>query len=346
MTSLRYYLKIKHMKINPKLFIGPVSKNVVDASIDEANYTQKYLCLIPSRRQIDFDSGYVNNWRTKDFVEYVTSRSEKILIQRDHGGPSQGELDDDGLESIIKDAKNNFFLIHIDPWKKFQNLEDAIDSTIFLIKKSCEINADLFFEVGTEEAIRKYSINEFDFFLKTLKIKLGEIFKRIKYASIQSGTGLEINQNIGEYNKKKSLKFIEICNKYNILSKEHNGDYLETFDIKQRFSSGLHAINIAPEFGYLETKCLLEDINRRSDKNSLKALFEICYESGKWKKWIPPHKVEDIFHNNKQIFIETCCHYSFSNPDVISIKQKNPNIDNIIRARLRKRIRELLCTIR
>ena len=77
--------------------------------------------------------------------------------------------------------------------------------------------------------------------------------------------------------------------------------------------------------------------------NSLKELFEICYESGKWKKWIPPHKVENIFKNNKDIFIETCCHYSFSNPKVISIKKNNPKLDTIIKSRLRKKIRELLC---
>lgn len=334
------------MKINPQLFIGPISKNIVDATIDEANNSQKYLCLIPSRRQIDFDNGYVNNWRTEDFVDYVSSRSDRVLIQRDHGGPSQGESEDDGLESIINDSKNNFFLIHIDPWKKYQKLEDAINSTIFLIRNSCEVNKDVLFEVGTEEAIRKYSITEFDFFLRALKINLGENFKKIKYASIQSGTGLEINQNIGRYNKQKSIKFIEICNKYNVLSKEHNGDYLKISDIKKRFSNGLHAINIAPEFGYLETKCLLEDIKRRSDNNSLKALFEICYESGKWKKWIPAHMVEDIFHNNKNIFIETCCHYSFSNPEVMSIKQNNPDIDKIIKIRLREKIRELLCIIK
>ena len=331
------------MKVKPKLFIGPISKNVVDATIDEANYMQDYLCLIPSRRQIDFNNGYVNNWKTEDFVSYVNSRSNKVLIQRDHGGPSQGELDDDGLDSLNIDSKNNFFLIHIDPWKKYPKLEDAINSTIFLIRNSCQINNDVFFEVGTEEAIRKYNIDEFDFFLKTLKKNLGEHFKRVKYASIQSGTGLEINQNVGKYDKKKSLKFIEICNNYNIFSKEHNGDYLKVSDIKKRFSNGLHAINIAPEFGYLETKCLLEDIYSRSDMNSLKELFEICYESGKWKKWIPPNKVENIFKNNKDIFIETCCHYSFSNPKVISIKKNNPNLDTIIKSRLRKKIRELLC---
>jgi len=58
------------------------------------------------------------------------------------------------------------------------------------------------------------------------------------------------------------------------------------------------------------------------------------------------HMVEDIFHNNKNIFIETCCHYSFSNPEVMSIKQNNPDIDKIIKIRLREKIRELLCIIK
>ena len=83
---------------------------------------------------------------------------------------------------------------------------------------------------------------------------------KVKYGVIQSGTKLEINSNIGNFDKKKSIEFIEICKKFNIKSKEHNGDYLSIKEIKKRFELGLSAINIAPEFGYIETKCILEEI--------------------------------------------------------------------------------------
>ena len=49
--------------MNPKLFIGPMSKEIVDAVID---YPVP-LGLIPSRRQVDYENGYVNGWVTETF---------------------------------------------------------------------------------------------------------------------------------------------------------------------------------------------------------------------------------------------------------------------------------------
>ena len=65
-----------------KYFIGPMSKNVVDAIIDFGG-----IGFIPSRRQVEYNGGYVNNWTTKEFSNYVNGRA---VIQRDHGGAGQG----------------------------------------------------------------------------------------------------------------------------------------------------------------------------------------------------------------------------------------------------------------
>ena len=45
-----------------------MSKNVVDAVIE---FNSPSIGFIPSRRQIDFIGGYVNNWTTKEFSNYV-----------------------------------------------------------------------------------------------------------------------------------------------------------------------------------------------------------------------------------------------------------------------------------
>ena len=55
---------------NIKFFIGPVSKNVVDAVIKYCNNTNQQIGLIPSRRQIDYKSGYVG-WNTEEFTNYI-----------------------------------------------------------------------------------------------------------------------------------------------------------------------------------------------------------------------------------------------------------------------------------
>jgi len=334
------------MLYQSNLFLGPVSKNIVDVAIEEANLSGEIIGLIPSRRQIDFNNGYVNEWNTKEFVNYVRSKSKNIIIVRDHSGPLQGISIDDGVESILEDTKCNFNIIHIDPWKKHSKLQDAIDITANLILKSCEINENIFFEIGTEEAIRPYSCEEFKEFLNSLKKKLKNKFNRIKYAVIQTGNRLEANENVGSFNEEKSIKNIKICREFNLLSKEHNGDYLEIEDIKNRFKMGLDSINIAPEFGYIETKCILNDIKERSDQKSYEELFQICFQSRKWEKWIPPNKVDNYYKNHKNIFIETSCHYLYNRPEVKKIIEVNPNMNYIIKDKLRKKIKDLLCAVK
>ena len=101
--------------ITPRLFIGPMSKEIVDSVINYANTNDTPLGLIPSRRQIDHDSGYVNHWTTETFCAYVRERTENVLLVRDHGGPNQGYIRDDGVESFLIDCQY-FDVVHIDPF--------------------------------------------------------------------------------------------------------------------------------------------------------------------------------------------------------------------------------------
>src|SRR5690348_3512324 len=105
----------------PKFCIGPMSKQVVDAVNEYTAESGNKIWFIPSRRQIEWNSGYVNNWSTKSFSKYVDNQN---IIMRDHGGPHQGQRKDFGLMSLAFDSK--FFNgIHIDPWKKHTSIKDA-----------------------------------------------------------------------------------------------------------------------------------------------------------------------------------------------------------------------------
>jgi len=62
------------------LGVGPMSVNCVDAAIELANEYTIPIMLIASRRQIDsaqFNGGYVNNWTTSEFADYVRSKDKK-----------------------------------------------------------------------------------------------------------------------------------------------------------------------------------------------------------------------------------------------------------------------------
>ena len=152
--------------MNPSLHIGPMSKNVVDSIIELNVESGKNIGLIPSRRQIDVGGGYANNWTTKSFFEYVEG---KALITRDHGGPNQGFLKDDGFDSLSEDAKY-FDIIHIDPWKQDSTLKEGIKSTARYINYVYNLNPNILFEVGTEQSIFPYSALDLNYlFLEFLQ---------------------------------------------------------------------------------------------------------------------------------------------------------------------------------
>jgi len=304
----------KHILINFKFCFGPMSKNIIDAIIEYSNKNKMPFTFIPSRRQIEYNGGYVNNWSTEDFAKYVYSKSKYIAIQRDHGGPNQGSELDDGYESLMCDCKW-FDSIHIDPWKSYPNMEDGIEWTINMIQYCYNINNNLYFEIGTEEAIRKFEVSEIDYFLSRIKQKLtDEIFQRILFCVIQSGTGIKNGINTGIYDETRLKNMIQTVKKYNLYTKEHNGDFMSDKILKNRFETGLSSLNIAPELGILETKTILSGGQALYNAS----LYNLCYKSNKWKKWVDDYFVPE---KNKNKVIEISLHYLFSTESVIKIKE-------------------------
>jgi len=323
--------------IEPKIFVGPMSKNIVDAIIEWCEENDKYIGLIPSRRQVEFDGGYVNNWTTKEFSEYVKSKTDKVILVRDHGGPNQGNNEDDGLESLKEDCKY-LDVIHIDVWKRYPDLPNGIEKTIELINYCYDLNSNLLFELGTEQSIRPFTSNEIDFLLKEVKNKLPyNILSQIKYVVIQSGTALEGNTNIGKYDKSKLESMLSVVKKHGLISKEHNGDYLPPKLIKEKFKIGLDCINIAPEFGQIETKVVLDKIKEKSP-NLIDEFYRICFESKRWVKWVSSdYKPEE----NKEEIINISGHYVISNKDFIELKSKLDVTDNEIKLKIKNKLGDI-----
>ena len=310
-----------------KYFIGPMSKNVVDSIIEfDGNFG-----FIPSRRQVDYNGGYVNSWTTGEFATYVNGR---VPIERDHGGIGQGYKHDDGIESYMHDCRY-FDKIHIDPWKEYQDFDKGLQETIdcinfiYLVMGKKEVK----FEVGTEESIRRFEVDELENLLRHLKGKLEpEIFENIEYVVVQSGVGLDLGKqnNSGTFDPDRLENMINICKKFGKKSKEHNGDYLSNDEYKVRFDMGLDSINIAPEFGQLETLCYLEEMDKDIDE-----YYNICYDSKRWKKWVNDDFVPE---DNKKELIKICGHYVFSNRRFLDIK---PNIDDKIKTVIKNKLRRL-----
>ena len=325
----------------PKLFIGPMSKNVVDTAIEMA--TQGWnLGFIPSRRQVDKDRGYVNNWSTKEFVSYVRDRTDKIPIQRDHAGPGQGKEEDNGLTSLLEDGLNDLDLIHIDPWKAYPKIDNAVINTNIMIEYYCGKNKTSLFEVGTEEGIKKYSASELDLFLEKLKKFVDpKKFSRIKFAVIQSGVGLLGVENTGTFDEQRCKDMINVCKKYDLLTKEHNGDYLKKETIKRRFELGLDAINIAPELGVEETRCVLHKIKEEGREDLFERFFKACYLSKFWVKWLPDGFYPEEDKEKQRLLIEVCGHYIFNTDEFRDITKELSGLQELIKLRLSDKIKRL-----
>ena len=321
------------MKLNNvKFFIGPMSKNITDTIID-FSITENYkIGIIPSRRQIDWNGGYVNNWTTESFISYLSSYwcdRKNLIVERDHGGIGQGSNYDNGTISYYIDS-DKFDIIHIDPWHNYKNdNQRALDETIDNIQFINKINPNCLFEVGTEESIKYLTYTDIDNILGYLKYRLGDLFDKIVYCVIQSGTGIIGTKNYGTFDLDRLKNMVKVCNKYGVLSKEHNGDYLTSEEIKIRFDNGLSAINIAPEFGVFETDILLEYMTEEQKET----FYNICYKSNKWVKWIHYDELE-----NKTELTRICGHYQFSDPEFINM---NINIDDIIKDRMYNKLKKM-----
>jgi len=318
-----------------KICIGPMTKHVVDAVIEFANEKNVALGFIPSRRQIEYDPSGYTGFTTQSFSKYVRERTENVFIERDHGGAQQGSGSDSGFASFTADAKY-FDIIHIDVWKQHTDLYKCIDKTVEFINYIYLKNPNVFYEIGTEEAIKRLDPWEIDIILKKLKERLSpEKFNNILYVVVQSGTALFKNTNVGIYDESRLKDMIDIVKNYNKKTKCHNGDYLTFEQIKHKFKLGLDCINVAPEAGLANTEVLLDVF----DKYEKELLFNSCLNSGKWKKWVDPEY--DPYANQEEL-IKICGHYVANNEEVKAITNKYTEIYKLVKENVYNKLSGIL----
>ena len=92
------------------------------------------------------------------------------------------------------------------------------------------------------------------------------------FVVIRNGNHVLETQNVGKFEQifqkkqiikqAKILDCIKTCKKFNVMSKIHNVDYLTNNSIKIHKKIGVHGINLAPEFGVLETTTFLNILDK------------------------------------------------------------------------------------
>ena len=335
------------------LGVGPMSVNCVDAAIELANDHEVPLLLIASRRQIDseeFGGGYVNNWTTQEFAQYVTDRDKKgkILLARDHGGPWQSLKEKEaglGLRRAMDSAKSSyradieagFQVIHIDPSVDIHGKPDVDEvlDRVFDLYEYCWTQAqqnrqEIIFEIGTEEQSGSTnSQEELDYTLNAVKQFCAKNrLPQPTFVVIQCGTRVMEARNVGSFDSPIRVadeipaeiqlpKMIEICNRHGIFMKEHNTDYLSDEALQWHPRLGIHAANVAPEFGVAETRALLNVLESNGLTGFADRFLEIAYDSKKWDKWmLPDTKATD---RDRSVIAG---HYVFAKDKCVELKKE------------------------
>ncbi len=362
---------MSYTKKGTLLGAGPMSKNCVLSAINLSNKKNVPIILIASRRQIEceqFGGGYVNNWTTEEFSKFVQKYDKKkmIFLARDHGGPWQGTREENytlkrsmevAKKSFEVDIDSDFKFIHIDTSiepKKKVSIQNSLNRFFELFEHCVEYSKKkdkkIYFEIGTEEQSGstntpeelEYTLSEVKKFCNKKKYEMP------KFVVIQSGTKVVEMRNIGSFQSPLRIenelaveiqlpKMIEICKKFKILMKEHNADYLTNHSLSLHPKLNIHAANIAPEFGVVETKSLLSLMLENKLYREAKKFLDISYSSKKWHKWILPNS--KISKKDKSIISG---HYVFSSKDfknlkidlIQKLKQKNIDIDNYLQKKI------------
>lgn len=345
------------------LCVGPLSTNIIDVAINFSNKHEIPLVLVASRRQIEareFGAGYVNNWSTEDLIEYVKAKdAQHIFFERDHGGPWQSSYEikkNANVEESMSIAKRSYevdidagmHIIHIDPTIPVggeQLTYEIILTRLFELyghvsEYAKSKNKKIMIEVGTEEQSGSYTdLKQMEDFIERISAFCKKnSFETPLFIVIQTGAKVIECRNVGlfergtNYDKMHLIKNImdssAVAKKHGIHIKEHNADYLSFENLALRPSIGIKASNVAPEFGFLESKALLNLLNMYGTRNDLERFVDVVFNSKKWEKWVMP---ESNLKKTEKVLL--AAHYCYSDPEVIRVKEnleyqlKRRNID-------------------
>jgi hypothetical protein len=357
------------------LGVGPVSKNCVDASVDVARASGAPIMFIASRRQIDMEDlggGYVNNWTTPEFADYVRgiSNGAPVYLARDHGGPWQSEVEcarNYGAAQAMESAKRSyevdilsgFDLLHLDPFRAGPTGGD-VSFAVFL-ERTKELYAhchafaqqqgkQVSFEIATDEgAIGEGEAHQTEAFIRDmLEFCSSEDLPPPLFAVLLTGTKVMEDRNVGPLDgwvrdygglpDSHALPALSnFCHRNGLAVKEHNLDYVTDGALKWHSKDLVDAVNVAPEFGIVETRALLEVCDEIGRPDLRDQFVEFALESGKWRKWmLPDTKVDD---RGKAVIAG---HYVYSEPEIVALKEEVNGVCESRGWNLDDRLREVI----
>ena len=377
--------KIQQTKKCTLLGVGPMSRNCVDAALELSAESVAPLMLIASRRQIDaasFGGGYVNSWHTAAFADYVRARTpaSKVLLARDHGGPWQNPVEirercdaaralASAQESFLEDIRAGFDLLHIDTSLALDDVApraEAIDRFFHLLefchRETLKKGRKLLYEMGTEsQSGLTADHHELNRDLEEILSRCDrENLPRPTFVVVQTGTKVAERRNVGTFDSPIRVAgelpaeiqvplVLEVCRRHRILLKEHNADYLSDEALQWHPRLGIHAANVAPEFGVVESEALLELLESQGLADLADKFTAMAVDSGMWEKWLLPKS-----RANERDKTLLAGHYVMGRPEFQELKRhasqklgsRGIDLDVVLREKIKQAIRRYMVHFR
>jgi D-tagatose-1,6-bisphosphate aldolase subunit GatZ/KbaZ len=352
------------------LGVGPVSEVVVKATFQSCKQNACPAIFIASRNQVDLRSlgyGYLMGGIDQHtFVEFITHLQKEVgyeghvYICRDHGGPWQRDVELDerypiarameiARESFRADIEAGFNYLHIDPTKcPFPYTQEDLCNWTIELERFCEETrralgrSPIDYELGTEDIRGGLTSKEvFESFLKQITGRLVEQGLPLPTCIVgQTGTLCRMDRNVGHFDKEQTGELVTIAAKYSVGFKEHNGDYLSAASCRIHPDIGVTGMNVAPEFGLVETEaCLtLADLEmklvsegwlaKRDASHFQELLLEQTFTNSPWMKWATDeirrlprtHVAEDQYL--RLLIARVCGHYVYNGPDIKTARRR------------------------
>ena len=261
--------------------------------------------IIASRNQVDAETGYVMT--TPEIREQLkTLPTDYIWMCRDHCGPyfldaeknlSLRDAVEATKKTIAYDIEQGFDLIHIDT----SRVDDTYGVAEELFKFCLDLNPNIQFEFGTEENVGVAA--------GAIKYKNDVAFAKnipnIQFVVAQTGSLCHEDHQAGGFETNTVKELVEVANTNGVKMKEHNADYLSAEEIRLRSTVGVHALNIAPQLGVVQTKLLRRLVEVHPDAQGQWADFATeVVDSGRWSKWTE--------RDDREHQINVAGHYCFS----------------------------------
>ena len=291
--------------MNFRLGFGPMSREVIEILCNYSHNNKKPLMIIASRNQVDAESGYVMT--TPQIREQLsTLPTDYIWMCRDHCGPyfldaeknlSLHDAVEATKKTIAYDIEQGFDLIHIDT----SRVDDTYGIAEELFKFCLDLNPNIQFEFGTEENVGVAA--------GAIKYKADVAFAKnipnMQFVVAQTGSLCHEDHQAGGFETATVKELVEVANTNGVKMKEHNADYLSAEEIQLRSAVGVHALNIAPQLGVVQTKLLRSLFEQHPDAQGQWTDFATeVVASGRWSKWTDS---DDREHQ-----INVAGHYCFS----------------------------------